>query len=204
MIDRFAARGMLLGTLLVLLAVPAPVLAADPDGSSGGALAREDDPESTPRDPESTPRTPRPPSRSLGSHVFPIRGPHDLGQSPTNGFGGGRGHQGQDMFAACGTRLVAARGGTVKMAGSEGAAGNYVVIDGDRTGLSYVYMHMLRSSLVRTGERVRAGQPIGQVGATGRASGCHLHFELWSGPGWRAGGRPFDPLPYLRAWDDAD
>lgn len=203
MIDRFAARGMLLGTLLVLLALPASALAADPDGSSGGAPARQDEAESTPRGPESTPPIPRPPSRSLGTHVFPIQGPHDLGQSATNGFGGGRGHQGQDLFATCGTRLVAARAGTVRMAGSEGAAGNYVVVDGDRTGLSYVYMHMLRASLVRTGERVRAGQAIGQVGATGRASGCHLHFELWSG-GWRAGGKPFDPLPYLRAWDDAD
>ena len=36
--------------------------------------------------------------------VFPIAGPHDLGRSPTNRFGGGRGHNGQDMFAACGTK----------------------------------------------------------------------------------------------------
>ncbi len=203
MIDRFAARGMLLGTLLVLLAVPAPVLAADPDGSSGGASAREDDPESTPRDPESTPRTPRPPSRSLGSHVFPIRGPHDLGQSPTNGFGGGgtRRHFGQDMFAGCGTRLAAARGGTVQFAGYHSAAGNYVVIDGAGTGRDYVYMHLLETPLVKTGDRVFTGQKIGEVGETGRASGCHLHFEMWSAPGWFEGGKAFDPLPALRIWD---
>lgn len=194
MIDRSAARGMLLGTLLALLTLPSPVLAAVPEGAGGGASARNDDP-------DSASRLARPP-RSPGAHAFPIVGSHDLGQSATNGFGGERGHQGQDLFAACGTRLVAAGAGTVRVAGYQGPAGNYVVVDGDRTGLSYVYMHMLRSPLVRSGERVRAGEAIGQVGATGRASGCHLHFELWSG-GWRAGGQPLDPLPYLRAWDSA-
>jgi murein DD-endopeptidase MepM/ murein hydrolase activator NlpD len=39
------------------------------------------------------------------------------------------------------------------------------------------------------------------VGDTGNASGCHLHFELWSAPGWYAGGEPFDPLPRLQRWD---
>ena len=49
-------------------------------------------------------------------------------------FGAGRGghsHQGQDVMAKCGTKLVAARGGIVKFSGYHSAAGNYVVIDGD-------------------------------------------------------------------------
>jgi murein DD-endopeptidase MepM/ murein hydrolase activator NlpD len=138
----------------------------------------------------------------FADHLFPIRGRHDLGQSNTNNFGGGRGHRGQDMFARCGTRLAAARGGRVQYAGYHSAAGNYLVIDGVATGTDYVYMHMRGPALVQTGDRVFTGQAIGQVGETGRASGCHLHFELWSAPGWYEGGRPFDPLPSLRAWDD--
>ena len=133
-------------------------------------------------------------------HIFPIRGRHDLGQTATNDFGGGRDHKGQDMFAACGTRLVAARGGTVETAAYQSAAGNYVVIDGSGTEVDYVYMHMLKPPLVQAGDRVATGQPIGQVGQTGRASGCQLHFEMWSGPGWYDGGAAFDPLPQLRGW----
>ncbi len=134
-------------------------------------------------------------------HVFPIRGPHDLGQSPVNAFGGARGHKGQDMFARCGTPLAAARGGVVEYAGFHSAAGNYVVITGDGSRQDYVYMHMLKTPLVRTGQRVLTGQAIGEVGETGRAEGCHLHFELWSAPGWYKGGSAFDPLAALRAWD---
>jgi murein DD-endopeptidase MepM/ murein hydrolase activator NlpD len=135
-------------------------------------------------------------------HIFPVRGRHDLGQTNTNGFGGGRGHKGQDMFARCGTKLVAARGGTVEAAEYHAAAGNYLVIDGAGTGVDYVYMHLLEPAPVRKGERVRTGQAIGQVGESGRATGCHLHFEMWSAPGWYAGGEAFDPLPQLRAWDE--
>ncbi len=139
----------------------------------------------------------------FGDHLFPIRGRHDLGQSPTNGFGGGgrRPHSGQDMFARCATKLAAARGGTVEHAGYQAAAGNYLVIDGDGTGQDYVYMHMRKPALVNTGDRVFTGQSVGEVGETGRASGCHLHFELWTAPGWFTGGSAIDPLPSLRAWD---
>ncbi|MDQ3707815.1 MAG: peptidoglycan DD-metalloendopeptidase family protein, partial [Actinomycetota bacterium] len=139
----------------------------------------------------------------FADHLFPIRGRHDLGQTPTNDFGGGgtRAHYGQDMFANCGTKLAAARGGKVQYAGYHSAAGNYVVIDGAGTGRDYVYMHLLETPLVRTGDRVFTGQKIGEVGETGRATGCHLHFEMWSAPGWYEGGKAFDPLPALRVWD---
>ena len=139
----------------------------------------------------------------FGESFFPIRGRHDLGQSATNNFGGGgqRRHIGQDMFASCGTPLAAARGGKVRFAGYQGAAGNYVVIDGPANSPDYVYMHLQETPLVTTGQRVYTGQKIGEIGETGRATGCQVHFELWSAPGWYVGGKAFDPLPSLRAWD---
>lgn len=141
-------------------------------------------------------------ARSADGHVFPIRGRHDRGRYETNDFGGGRGHQGQDMFAACGTPLVAALGGRVLRAASEGAGGNYVVIAGsDRR--AYVYMHLQQPSPLKTGDKVATGQPIGRVGDSGNADGCHLHFELWSAPGWYTGGRPLDTARMLAAWDAA-
>lgn len=139
-----------------------------------------------------------------GSFVFPIRGKHDLGQSATNNFGGARNHKGQDMFARCGTPLVVAEGGTVRVAKNEGAAGNHAVITGATTGRDYVYMHMRDAAKVQAGGQVAAGQPLGLVGESGNANGCHLHFELWSAPGWYAGGAATDPLDDVKAWDSQD
>jgi murein DD-endopeptidase MepM/ murein hydrolase activator NlpD len=139
----------------------------------------------------------------LYDHVFPVRGRHDFGGAGAL-FGSGRAghaHQGHDVFARCGVPLVAARGGAVQDSGYHGAAGNYLVIDGAGTDLDYAYMHMAEPSPFRAGDRVYTGQRIGSVGETGNARGCHLHFELWSAPGWYDGGSPFDPLPSLQAWD---
>jgi murein DD-endopeptidase MepM/ murein hydrolase activator NlpD len=142
---------------------------------------------------------------SFASDVFPILGPHQFGDGAGR-FGAGRSgyrHQGQDVFADCGTPLVAARGGTVRFAGSQSRAGNYIVIDADKTGRDHGYMHLRDPALFRTGDRVATGQLIGYVGKTGDATACHLHFELWTAPGWYAGGHPVDPLPSLQAWDGA-
>lgn len=136
-------------------------------------------------------------------YAFPILGSHEYGLSAGR-FGAGRTghtHQGQDVMAACGTPLVAARGGTVQYSGYQGAAGNYIVIDGRGTGNDFMYAHLAEPSPLQTGETVRTGQPIGIVGETGDAQGCHLHFEIWGAPGWYEGGSPFDPLPYLEKWD---
>jgi murein DD-endopeptidase MepM/ murein hydrolase activator NlpD len=136
-------------------------------------------------------------------HRFPIQGAHSYGDGAGR-FGASRDghtHQGQDVFAACGTPLVAARGGTVKIKQFQSLAGNYLVIDGEQTEVDYAYMHLRDPALESKGDRVRTGQLIGYVGDTGDADGCHLHFELWSGPGWYTGGSPYDPLPSLQAWD---
>jgi hypothetical protein len=139
----------------------------------------------------------------LYDNMFPVRGRHDFGGAGAR-FGAGRaghGHQGQDVFADCGTPLVAARGGTIKFRQYHAAAGNYVVLDAAGTEVDYAYMHLAEPTPFRPGDRVYTGQRIGSVGDTGNADGCHLHFELWTPPGWYDGGKPFDPLPSLQAWD---
>jgi len=136
-------------------------------------------------------------------YAFPILGPHEFAMGAGR-FGAprsGHTHEGQDTMAACGTPLVAARGGTVQYSGYQSAAGNYIVIDGKGTGFDFMYAHLAEPSPLHEGETVRTGQPIGIVGDTGDAEGCHLHFEIWTAPGWYEGGSPIDPLPYLEAWD---
>jgi murein DD-endopeptidase MepM/ murein hydrolase activator NlpD len=137
------------------------------------------------------------------SDFFPVRGRHDYGGAG-NRYGArraGHTHQGQDVMSRCGTRLVAVRGGRVRTRGSQRAAGNYVVIDGANTSYDTVYMHLRSRALVKKGQRVYTGQLLGYVGRTGDATACHLHFEIWSGGWYQRGGRPIDPLGYLRAWD---
>lgn len=142
-------------------------------------------------------------SFDLYDNIFPVRGRHDFGGAGAD-FGSGRAghsHQGHDVFAKCGTRMVAARGGRIKFKQYHAAAGHYIVIDGAGTDVDYVYMHLDQPSPFGEGDRVYTGQTIGAVGESGNARGCHLHFELWRAPGWYDGGKPFDPLPSLQAWD---
>jgi murein DD-endopeptidase MepM/ murein hydrolase activator NlpD len=129
---------------------------------------------------------------------FPLTAKHSYG----DGFGAGRGHQGQDVFAKCGATLRAARGGRVQWNKTHSAAGNYLVIDGKGTQTDFMYAHLKRRSALQRGERVRTGQKIGLVGETGNASGCHLHFEAWSGPGWYEGGHALSSVSsLLKTWD---
>jgi len=138
---------------------------------------------------------------TLHSHVYPIRGPHhDRGAEGAFGVrrSGGRIHQGFDVFAPCGTPVVAARGGrVVRVIYDPVLYGNMVVIRGAHTHRDYWYAHLLRAPRLRAGEHVLTGRRIGSVGATGNARtiGCQLHFEL------RPRGRPIDPAPFLHAWD---
>lgn len=105
----------------------------------------------------------------------------------TSGYGprGRAMHTGVDLQAAAGDTIRAALAGTVRMSAAYAGYGNVVVIR-HPCGLETVYAHHA-ANLVRQGDLVRAGDPVGLAGRTGRATGVHLHFET------RAGGEHFDP-----------
>jgi murein DD-endopeptidase MepM/ murein hydrolase activator NlpD len=146
---------------------------------------------------------PAPVHHTATTGIFPVAGPHSFGGADLR-FGAARTghvHQGQDVIAAEGTRLVSpARGTVIYRASQRAGAGNYLVIHGD-DGRDYVFMHLRHPSPLASGERVSRGETVGMVGHTGDAQGPHLHFEIWV-HGWYArGGHPVDPLPFLRRWD---
>jgi murein DD-endopeptidase MepM/ murein hydrolase activator NlpD len=135
--------------------------------------------------------------------LFPIRGAYSFG-GPDARFGAARNghvHQGQDITAAQGTPLISPLAGTVYWrAVQESGAGHYLVIRAV-DGHDYVFMHLAAGSeTVAKGDPVAAGQVIGAVGATGDATGPHLHFEIWPNGWYAKGAQPIDPLPQLQAW----
>ncbi len=134
-------------------------------------------------------------------HVFPVQGAHGVRgaignyQAPRNG---GRIHEGFDITAACGAKLVAVRNGRVVRRGFDPVLyGNFLLIHGEGERHNYLYAHLARPAAVRRGERVWEGERIGAVGETGNAvgTGCHLHFEI------HERGVAVDPEAELRRWD---
>ena len=100
-----------------------------------------------------------------------------------------RGHAGLDLMAPHGSPIRAAAAGTVIYAGWYYAYGNMVDIrHADGVVTRYAHMSALGTDV---GSTVQAGDEIGKVGATGRASGPHIHFEV------RVDGRALDPKPFL-------
>ena len=96
----------------------------------------------------------------------------------TSNFGArwGRRHQGLDIKVYTGDTIRAAFSGKVRIVRYEGRGyGKYVVIR-HANGLETLYGH-LSKQLVKENEEVRAGEPIGLGGNTGRSTGSHLHFE---------------------------
>jgi murein DD-endopeptidase MepM/ murein hydrolase activator NlpD len=95
-------------------------------------------------------------------------------------------HAGVDFGAPYGSPIYAASDGVVSYSGWHGGHGNYVRI-AHGGGIDTAYGHMSRIA-VGVGTHVARGQVIGYVGATGLATGPHLHYELWRN------GQPINPL----------
>jgi murein DD-endopeptidase MepM/ murein hydrolase activator NlpD len=157
--------------------------------------------------PTATPAPTAPPPETLTGYRWPLPrgrltlpfGPSAWGSRVVDGepF-----HDGIDLATFCGDRIVAAHSGTVLAAGRRydrymgwvGDLGPYldrlerkglwstlpiVVVVDDGNGYRSVYAHFGKV-VVRKGATVKAGQLLGYEGRTGRASGCHLHYGLFS------------------------
>lgn len=109
-----------------------------------------------------------------------------------------RWHTGQDFIAACGTPLHAVASGVIGQPTGGSWAGNHVVIHLANGG-SVLYAHMSKID-VSVGQVVKPGQLIGYSGETGRAFGCHMHFEYY--PSGTTPGDVYsttDPVTFLRS-----
>jgi lipoprotein NlpD len=136
-----------------------------------------------------TPPTPTSVTRTSSRQRYPLVWP--VVGDITSKFGqrGSRQHDGIDVGAAKGTPVRVAATGDVIYAAKQGGYGNLVLVR-HADGLVTVYAHLDRFT-VRKGQCLTAGQLLGYVGETGRASGPHLHFEV------RRGVAPENPLKML-------
>jgi len=96
-------------------------------------------------------------------------------------------HKGVDYAARTGTPIMAAGNARVQFRGRQRGYGNVVILDHGR-GHTTLYAHMSKFGNIRQGQQVSQGQVIGYVGATGLATGPHLHYEF------RVNGVHRDPL----------
>lgn len=104
-----------------------------------------------------------------------------------------KGHSGTDMAADCGTIIHAVASGYVSAVSADVSAGNYVDINHGIVGGNSViteYLHM-QAQYVSPGQYVNAGDALGEVGSTGYATGCHLHFGVLEN------GNYVEPMDYL-------
>jgi murein DD-endopeptidase MepM/ murein hydrolase activator NlpD len=99
-------------------------------------------------------------------------------------------HYGTDIGTGCSAPIYAAASGTVTYAGRQGTYGNFVKIS-HGNGVETGYAHIRDGGIfVSVGQRVDAGQNIASSGTTGASTGCHLHFEVFTG-GNRINAVPF-------------
>ena len=131
-------------------------------------------------------------------YAMPVRQAHRF----TSGFGtrrdpktgGRRAHNGIDLAGPRGTPIEATADGVVVFAGRQGGFGNVVRIR-HAYGFETLYAH-LNKIHVNVGDRIARRDHIGDMGTTGRSTGVHLHYEV------RVGGRPVNPMTYIRAAQD--
>ncbi|MBE6450863.1 MAG: hypothetical protein E7016_02735 [Alphaproteobacteria bacterium] len=100
-------------------------------------------------------------------------------------------HKGVDLASNKGNKIKTMAKGKVVRAEWNGGYGNYIEID-HGNGFKTKYAH-LNKSYVEKGQYVQQGEPIGEVGSTGRSTGPHLHYEVLFN------GTPVDPMTFIKA-----
>ena len=118
---------------------------------------------------------------------WPVRTPRITSRFGTRS---GEPHDGVDLRAAVGTPVHASHDGRVLYSGTGISGYGRLVVIRHPSGIATVYAHNSRLR-VRKGQQVRRGQLIANAGASGRASGPHVHFEV------RAGSRPLNPIELI-------
>jgi murein DD-endopeptidase MepM/ murein hydrolase activator NlpD len=122
---------------------------------------------------------------------WPLQGriTSEFGKREDPSHGGMDNHTGIDISAPKGTEIKATADGIVSFSGWSQGNGNLVVIE---HGMGYTTLYAHNSTnLVTDGQRVKRGDVIALVGATGRATGPHLHYEVW------VKGIPQNPMKYI-------
>lgn len=112
----------------------------------------------------------------FGERVHPVNGEESF-------------HYGLDIGADEGEKILSFADGTVREVGTSDSYGNYVIVDHE-DGFSTLYAHCSKVT-AKQGDKVKAGDKIAEVGATGVATGNHLHFEVWRD------GKILDPSHYV-------
>src|SRR4051794_27353219 len=148
-----------------------------------------------------TPSTCAQPVAGAGGVVYPVP-PALIGTDSHNWGGSGSHwrswHTGTDFSVPCGTPVLAATAGTVEIETDQAWAGTWLVrVVAGSDSLATWYAHMQQLD-VSPGQPVGAGQELGDVGARGNATGCHLHFEVHLHNGSLYGPDNIDPSQWLR------
>ncbi|MBU6265177.1 MAG: M23 family metallopeptidase [Actinomycetales bacterium] len=126
-------------------------------------------------------------------YVSSTWGPRDNFYIPGVGWTGSF-HNATDLAAPCGSPIYAASGGRVTYAGAIGGGYGYMVEISHGNGIRTRYGHVTPDGFeVGYGDTVQTGQLIARVGATGLATGCHVHFETHDGPAFNG----IDPQPFM-------
>lgn len=167
-----------------------PWATADADPPTGSNDDAQTDP---------PPADPAPPAPSTAEYRSPLVDMSGIGDGYISNGGcisrSCGGHSGVDFNAPTGTAVRAVHSGTVIVGGAGAAYGNHVVINhGDGTYTLYAHLSAVN---VTDGQTVAAGDTIGAVGATGNATGPHLHFEVRTDPSAFTAGVFLDPVAWL-------